>query len=332
MNNSDWHPGKLLELSGIYWQTCTLHAGVKLEVFTCLGDQALAAEAVAASIGADRRATAMLLNALTAMTLLEKDGRVFRNSPAARSFLVKTAPGYLGHMILHHHNLMESWARLDQGILSGRPLRVQMDASGDETRRENFLMGMFNNSMLLAPRIVDLIDLSDRRQLLDLGGGPGTYAIQFCLKNPHLKATVFDLVTTRPFAQETIARFGVADRVEFEGGDYHVDRVKGVYDVVWISHILHAEGPDDCRKIVAKAAAALSPGGRIFIHDFFLDDSMAAPRFPALFALNMLLGTESGQSYSATQVTEMLAGCGVEQIERLDFVGPTESGIITGTV
>jgi SAM-dependent methyltransferase len=332
MNRSEWHPGRLLELSGVYWQTCTLHAAVKLAVFTCIGDRSFSAGAVAASIGADARATAALLNALAAMGLLEKSGDEFSNTAAGRSYLVKTAPGYIGHMILHHHNLMASWARLNQGVLSGKPVRPQVSHSDDATQRENFLMGMFNNSMLLAPQIVDLVDLADRRQLLDLGGGPGTYSIQFCLKNPQLKATVFDLPTTRPFAEKTIARFDVAGRVAFASGDYNVDAIAGSYDVVWLSHILHAEGPASCRKLLSKAVRALSPGGRILVHDFFLDDSMAAPLFPALFALNMLLATESGRSYTENQVIEMLAGCGVKEIERLDFIGPTQSGIISGTV
>ena len=332
MNQPEWHPGKLLALSGMYWQTCTLHAGVKLGVFTLFGDQSLSAESVAISLGADQRPTACLLNGLTAMGLLEKSGDRFTNTEAARSFLVRTAPGYIGHMILHHQNLVASWARLDEAVLSGKPVRASVSHSDDEVRRENFLMGMFNNSMLLAPQIVEKVDLADRRMLLDLGGGPGTYAIQFCLKNPRLRATVYDLATTSPFAEKTIARFEVGDRVGFVGGNYHVDPVPGTYDVVWISHILHAEGPEACLKILEKAVGALTAGGRILIHDFFLEDSMAAPLFPALFALNMLLGTASGRSYTDTQVREMLAQCGVREIERIDFTGPTESGIITGVI
>ena len=121
MNASVWHPGTLLELSGVYWQTCTLHASVKLGVFTCIGDRTLASEAVAEGIGADLRATTTLLNALTAMGLLKKSGTEFANTDAGRSFLVEGAPGYIGHMILHHHNLMESWARLDQAAYAPRP-------------------------------------------------------------------------------------------------------------------------------------------------------------------------------------------------------------------
>ncbi len=332
MKTTDWHPGRLLGLSGIYWQACTLHAGVQLGVFSALADRPLPAGEAAAALGADPRAAACLLDALTAMGLLEKCGARYANTAAAAEFLVRTAPGYVGHMILHHQDLVASWSRLDEAVLSGKPVRAAASHSGDEERRRNFLMGMFNNAMLLAPLVVEAVGLGDRRALLDLGGGPGTYAIQFCLKNPRLRATVYDLPTTRPFAEETIARFGVSERVGFIAGDYHVDPLPGGYDAVWISHILHAEGPEDCERILAKAVGALAPGGRILVHDFLLEESLSAPLFPALFALNMLLNTPAGRSYSGAQVAAMLARCGVKEIERLDFRGPTESGIISGLV
>jgi SAM-dependent methyltransferase len=330
MKSTQWHPGNLLALSGMYWQTCTLHAGVKLGVFSLLEDEHLTAESLADRLGADPRAVACLLNALAAMGLLEKSGDHFVNTAAARNFLIQRSPDYLGHMILHHHDLVVSWARLDEAVLTGKPVRMSVSRSDDEVRRKNFLMGMFNNAMLLAPRIVEAVDLSESRAMLDLGGGPGTYAIHFCLKNPQLNATVFDLPGTRPFAEETIARFRAAERVCFSAGDYHVDPLPGTYDVVWISHILHAEGPEDCLNILQKAVGVLRSGGRILVHDFLLDNSLASPLFPALFSLNMLLGTKSGRSYSRAQVTEMLVQCGVTQVEQLDFRGPTESGIISG--
>ena len=197
MNQPEWHPGKLLALSGMYWQTCTLHAGVKLGVFTLFGDQSLSAESVAISLGADQRPTACLLNGLTAMGLLEKSGDRFTNTEAARSFLVRTAPGYIGHMILHHQNLVASWARLDEAVLSGKPVRASVSHSDDEVRRENFLMGMFNNSMLLAPQIVEKVDLADRRMSSRFRRWTGNLCDSILvLKNPQLRATVYDLAAT----------------------------------------------------------------------------------------------------------------------------------------
>jgi len=331
MDATDWDPGKLLQTSGSYWLACALHASVKLKLFTALGDRALAEQEVARELGTDERATGMLLDALAAAGLLSKAEGKYCNTEASRSFLSEDSPQYLGHMILHHHYLVESWSRLDGAVRTGEPVRTR-PSSEDEERRESFLMGMFNNAMHQAPQIVKAIDLSGRHHLLDLGGGPGTYAVHFCREYPELKATVLDLSTTRPFAARVIEQFGMDDRITFTGGDYLEDDIPGAYDAAWLSHILHAEGPDGCETIVRKAVSALEPGGLILVHDFILDDTRDGPPFPALFSLNMLLGTRRGQSYSEGEIMALLDHAGVKEVRRLPFEGPTGSGIISGVV
>jgi hypothetical protein len=220
---------------------------------------------------------------------------------------------------------------LDQAVRSGRPARGRV-SFGDDEKRESFLMGMFNIAMTNAPELTKEIDLTGRRRFLDVGGGPGTYAIHFCLNNPQLHGTIYDLPTTRPFAEKTIAKFGLTGRVEFMDGDYLAEDIRGTYDVAWLSQILHGESPEACQMIVDKTVAALEPGGWIMIHEFILDDTMDAPLFPALFSLNMLLGTDGGQAYSEAQLTAMLGAAGVGEIRRLPFRGTNDSGIIMGVV
>ena len=141
---------------------------------------------------------------------------------------------------------------------------------------------------------------------------------------------VFDLHTTRRFAEKVIASSGLDDRITFHPGDYKNDAVPGGFDVVWMSHILHAESEQTCEELVRKAVCALEPGGMILIQDFYLNDNTDGPLFPALFSLNMLLGTNRGQSYSEQQVFRMLKKAGITDIRRVDYEGPTQSGIITG--
>jgi hypothetical protein len=331
MDEQEWNPGRLLETSGSYWRACALHASVKLGVFSVLGDEELTGKDVARTLNADERAMTMLLDALTAMNLLSKTGDKYFNTAISRSFLVRDSPQYVGHMIMHHHHLAESWSRLDEAVKTGKPVRTRVSFD-DEKVRESFLMGMYNIAMNLAPQLVKEIDLSGRHRLLDLGGGPGTYAIHFCMRNADLTASVFDLPATRPFAEKVIAQFGMADRIDFVAGDYLKDAIPGGYDVVWLSHIFHAEGPEECQRIVSKAVSALELGGMIFVHDFILNDPKEGPPFPALFSLNMLLATERGRSYSDGEIKALLACAGLKRSQRLSFRGPTDSGIIWGVV
>jgi len=192
------------------------------------------------------------------------------------------------------------------------------------------LMGMFNLAMAIAPDLAKQIDLGERHHLLDLGGGPGTYAIHFCMQYPGMSATIYDLPTTRPFAEMTVKRFGLSERVHFVEGDYHQEDIPGTYDAAWLSHVLHAEGPQSCERILAKTVSALEEGGVLFVHDFILADTCDGPLFPALFSLNMLVNTPEGQAYSEGQIREMLQKAGLKDIHRLPFQGPNQSGILTG--
>lgn len=329
MTEREWNPGSLLALSGSYWQTCALHAAVKLDLFTVIGANGADAAEIAGRIGGDARGVEMLLNALSAMGLLSKSGAEYTNTTAAKAFLSKESERYIGHMIMHHHNLMDSWGRLDEGVLTGKPFRRRA-TEGNDSFLEDFLMGMFTLAMNLAPKVVEAVDLSGREHLLDMGGGPGTYAVHFCLDNPALTASVFDLPASRPFAEKTIERFGLGGRIDFLEGDYLEDAIPGEYDVAWLSHILHGEGPDGCRTIVDKTVSALKPGGVIIVHEFILRDTMDGPLFPALFSLNMLLGTKEGQAYSESQITSMLSEAGAGEIRRIPFDSPNDSGLIIG--
>jgi SAM-dependent methyltransferase len=332
MEKKIWTPTDLLQLSGGYWSACALHAGVKLDLFSPLSERRRTAAELAALLKCDLRGLVMLLNALAAMELLEKREDEYAATPFAAEFLSRTSPGYLGYIVMHHHHLMAGWAHLDEAVASGEPLRERFSHGDDETVRESFEMGMFNLAMQIAPKIVSGIDLSGRRRLLDLGGGPGTYAIHFCQQNPDLKAVVYDLPSTRRFAEQTISRFGLSDRIGFEAGDFDIADIQGSFDVAWLSHILHGEGPQECARLLKKAVGVLEPGGSIMVQEFILDDTMDQPLFPALFSLNMLLGTPAGQAYSQGQLFEMLAAEGVGDLRRLPLDLPNGAGVIAGIV
>ncbi len=325
-----WNPAELLKLSGSYWNTCALHAGVKLDIFSPLCAETLSAAELAARRGFSVRGLAMLLDALTALELLTKEGERYAATDLAREFLDRAAPSYLGHMVMHHHHLMASWERLDEAVRTGAPVRRSVSHEAEDEERESFLLGMFNLAMFVAPRVAEQVDLSGRKRLLDLGGGPGTYAIHFCRENPDLQGVIFDLATTRPFAEKTLARFDMSERIRFAAGDFRHDAIPGSFDVAWLSHVLHGEGPDECAQMLAKAAATLESGGMLLVQEFVLDGNRAAPLFPALFSLNMLLVTRNGQAYSEPEIRRLMAGAGLERIERLPTELPNGAGIIAG--
>jgi len=320
----------LLQLSGGYWNSCTLHAGVKLDIFTSLADSPMTTPELARQLSADERGLGMLLHALTALELLHKEADTFRPTAFSATYLSKKSASYMGHIIMHHHHLVEGWSRLDEAVLHGEPVRQRLSHEAADRERESFLMGMFNLASLNAPRIAAALELNGHHRMLDLAGGPGTYAIHFCLHNPDLSAVVYDLPTTRPFAEQTIQHFGLSGRITFQAGDLLTDQLGTGYDLVWISHLLHSESPADSAAVVTKAAESLVDGGRLLIQEFILDDTKTAPLFPALFSLNMLLATRAGQSYTEQELVTLMNTAGLCKVSRLPLDLPNGAGVMTG--
>ena len=327
----DASPGPLFKLSSSYWGSCVLHAGLRLDVFSELGDTPLEGSDLAKRLGADERGLTTLLDALVALKLLTKKDGCFGNTEITSAFLVKDSARYAGHLILHHAQLLDSWRRLDEAVSSGKPVRARSSFSSDKSL-EHFLLGMHVQAMGIAPWAVTDIDLGNRQRLLDVGGGPGTWAIHFALHHPTMTATIFDLPTSRLFAEQTIARFDVDSRVSFVGGNFNHDDLPEGFDVAWLSHILHGEGPDNCATIIEKAVRSVGPNGLVLIHEFILDEDRTSPTFPALFSLNMLTGTPAGRSYTHQELERMLLDAGATRVEMLPFIGPSESRILAAVV
>ena len=325
-----WTPAAIMRTSGAYWASFALHCGVELGIFTALDDACLTAVELAEKLGCDLRGTKTLLTALTALELLEKSGEAHTARPAARQYLSGKSPDYLGHIILHHSHLVPAWSRLAEAVRRGAPVRTSSHRAENPVEREHFLLGMFNVACQQAKTIAAALDFSSCSSLLDLGGGPGAYAVQFCLKNPQLSAVIYDLPTTRPIAEKIIGRFALAGRISFVEGDFLVDPIRGSHDAVWISQVLHSLDDAASAALLEKAARALVPGGRMFIQEFLLSDARDGPEHPALFACNMLVGTEKGKAYTEAEIRDLLRGAGAKAVSRVTLALPQGCAIAAG--
>ena len=331
MDGQEWNPAALMKASGAFWHSCVIHSGVELGIFTALHDGAMTADALAQRLGCDLRGLASLLTALCALGLLRKDEDRYAAAAAARQYLSEQSPEYFGHIILHHQHLVAAWSRLSAAVRNGKNTRDSPHSTEDAAQREHFLLGMFNVACQQAETIAAALDLRTCTRLLDLGGGPGTYAVQFCLHNPQLSATIYDLPTTRPFAEKIVARYGLEQRIQFTEGDFVRETVTGRYDAVWISQVLHAMDDAGSAALLEKAARVLTPGGLLFVQEFILNDSRDGPPHPALFGCNMLVGTESGKVYTEKELFDLLRRSGASDVRRHALALPMGCGIVSGS-
>jgi SAM-dependent methyltransferase len=301
-----------------------LMVAVDLGVFDFLAEPKSAVQ-TAAWLKADPRATGIFLNGLVGLELLDKNGDNFKNSALAARYLVQGSENYRGAIVKHiEHTWDRGWNDLKQTILVGHPSEVETEKwvdgrpERDEDSVRAFIWGMHAIARDLAPKVAAMLDFTGVRRLLDLGGGPATYAITFAQANPELKATVFDLPMPIEIARENIANNGLTERVDTLAGNFLKDDIGTGYDFIWISQILHSHDEEQCKLIIAKAVAALNPGGKLAIQDFYLNADGASPTGAAMFGVHMLAVTPRGRAYTHAEVAEWMQAAGLSAPEFIE--------------
>lgn len=327
-------PSSIVALATANWATMVLLSCNRLRIFEMLSEGPRTAEELARQCGTDPRPTAMLLNAAVAHRLATRDddGR-YDNSAVTNAFLVAGRPAYLGDALKYSQDLYSVWGQLSESVLSGAPpMSPETILGTDVERTRNFVLGMHNRALGIASSLVRELDLTGRRRLLDVGGGPATYSMLLVKSTPSLRATVLDLPPVVEIAQEIIAESGCADRIETVGGDYRVADFGEGHDVILMSGMLHREPPESCRELLAKAFAALEPGGLVVVSDVFFDsDSHDSPAFATLFALTMFLTSEHGGAHAVTEMSDWMAAAGFGELEVSPLPPPMPHTIIIGT-
>jgi hypothetical protein len=294
-----------------------LMVAVDLGLFDFLAEPKSAVE-TAAWLKANPRATGIFLNGLAALGLVDKGLDYFNNSELASRYLVRGSENYRGAIVKHiEHTWERGWNDLKDTVLVGHPPAVETEKwvdgrpERDEGEVRAFIWGMHAIARDLAPQVAARLDLTGVRRLLDLGGGPATYAINFAQANPGLTATVFDLPMPIEIARENIAKNGLTDRVGTLAGNFLNDDIGTGYDFIWVSQILHSHDEGQCKLIIGKAVAALAPGGTLAIQDFYLNADGASPTGPAMFGVHMLAVTPRGRAYTHAEVAEWMQEAGL---------------------
>jgi SAM-dependent methyltransferase len=263
-----------------------------------------------------------LLNALVALRLLSKENGRYANSPLAARFLVAGAPDDASTAMKHQLSLWRTWSTLTDVVRSGRALpHPRMDDRGEDWTVP-FIAAMHRNATQRAPAVVQAVGVDGVRRLIDIGGGSGAYAIAFAKAGPAIQAEVFDLGTVLPIAARHIADAGLTERVHTRVGDLRNDTFGSGYDLALVSAICHMLGPDENRDLLRRVFASLAPGGRVVVQDFIMDTDKTAPRVGALFAINMLVGTPLGSTYSEAEYAAWLEKAGFGGMRRVRLPGP----------
>lgn len=296
-----------------FQQSRIILTAIELDLFSVIDTHLITSAEAAKKIGTDERATDRLMNALTALGLLRKVHGKFYNTEAASQYLVKGKPEYMGG--LHHtNNMWDTWSTLTESVKKGKSV-LNRDRK-NEKKLESFIEAMHYRAINEAKIISLMLDLSNVKKMLDVGGGSGAFSFEFIRKNPRLNAVIFDLDDVITLTKKYAAESGVEQNVSFISGDYLKNDFGSGYDLILLSAIVHINSYEQNKNLIKKCTEACNTKGQIIIRDFIMNDDRTSPVGGALFALNMLVATKNGDTYTEKEMREWFANAGIENIQR----------------
>jgi ubiquinone/menaquinone biosynthesis C-methylase UbiE len=314
----------LLGLSKGFMVSRIFLSAIELNVFDQLGTERLTSHQAAKLLHTDERATEILLDALTAMGLLEKNGSVFSNIQQTSEILTSDSPCSIGKSFGHASRLWDSWSNLTQIVKTGNPVIPE----STDKMRANLSLFMKQHARGQAKALANALDCSNVIKMLDLGGGSASYAIGLAQRYPHLKIESLDRDDQAlMIAKEEIIRTKLQERINLRKGDFFVDDIGSDYDLVMLSSIICLFGEKENLYLINKIKESLKFGGRLVILDVIPDETKTKPTSAALFSVNMLVTTQGGRAYSFSEVKQWLLSSGLKDIERIPV---NHSQLITG--
>jgi len=317
-------PDDLNEMIRGFMPSRAVLSALELDVFTAVGGGATA-EKVAEKIHADSRAAEMLLNVLVSLKLLEKRDGIFFRTPVSARFFSEDSRDNARPALMHTAHLWHRWSPLTECLRAGTS--VEERGPHDNWVRA-FITAMDRNARERSTALVKAVAFSGIRRMLDLGGGSGAYSIAFARAIPELKSEILDQADVVELTHEYISKAGLTDRISTRVGDMLCDPLGKNYDLILVSAICHIFSPKENQRLFHRIHDALAPRGQVVVQGFILEPGKTAPRFAALFSLNMLVGTRAGSSYSEPEYIQWLQSAGFSDVRRVRLPGP--AGVMIG--
>jgi SAM-dependent methyltransferase len=279
----------------------------------------------------DPRGTVLFIRACVALGFLAEHSGRFENTAVAAMYLVSGSPAYMGNVIRYSDQLYPTWGGLEEALRCAKPaLPAETYLGHDAARTRGFVLAMHERALGIARALVPMLDLSGRRNLLDIGGGPGTYSVLLTERFPDLRSEVIELPGVAAVARELIATAGASDRVMVTDGDYHNAHFGSGRDVVLMSGMFHRETEQACRELIARAVSCLNPGGILVVSDVFTDDGGCQPAFATMFGLNMMLTAPNGGVHADSDVVRWMTELGLGELHCEPLPPPMPHRVVVG--
>jgi 2-polyprenyl-3-methyl-5-hydroxy-6-metoxy-1,4-benzoquinol methylase len=316
-------PERLTQFAFGFAPPLLLQTAVELRVFDLIDASPMSLEELSSRTGASVRGLRALLNALVGFQFLSKkdDGR-YALTPESETFLVRNKPAYRGDFFTFVPRHIQHWLNLKEVVKSGEPVvTANSEQEGAEFFRE-FVKSLFNINF--APATALAAELKGKREIasvLDLAAGSGVWGIVLAEQFPQSRVTAVDFPVVLEVTKQTAEKHAVADRFHFSAGDLLAADFGVQHDVAVLGHILHTEGEKRSRQLLQKVFTSLAPGGTIAIAEWLVNETRTAPAHCLMFAVNMLVHSSEGDTFSFEEIGSWLSEVGFRDARLLDAPG-----------
>jgi SAM-dependent methyltransferase len=321
-------PERIMQFAWGYIPPLILEAGIRHRIFDVLDEGPKSLSEVHTATGASVRGLSAVMNALVGLEFLAKDAAgTYSLTPESAAFLVRSKPGFQGGMILHTSGqLLPKYLALNEIVGTGKPAAaVNQEATGAEFFQQ-FVVDIFPMSYPAAQVLARTLDFDGAGQpvsVLDLAAGSGVWGIALAQSSGHVRVTAVDWPEVLPVTRKTVERFNLSDRFSFVEGDLLTADFGENHTVATLGHILHSEGEERSRALLAKVFESLAPGGTIAIAEFLVNEDRTGPVNGLFFAVNMLVNTDNGNTYSFEEISGWLADAGFVNARTVPGPGPS---------
>jgi 2-polyprenyl-3-methyl-5-hydroxy-6-metoxy-1,4-benzoquinol methylase len=306
---------QIRETANSFRESRILLTAFELKVFTVLDKHMISSEEISKKINTDNRATNRLLNALCGMGLLRKVKEKFYNTDLSSKYLVEGKPDFMGNLY-HTNYLWNTWNFLTDSVKKGSSFTGDQNKKDKEDWVDSFIAAMHYRGVKQAKLLAMMIDLSNTKNMLDIGGGSAAFSMELVKRNPSIKATVLDLPHVIPLTKKYVEQDGLSNNFNFIEGNYLNSDFGRGFDLILLSAIVHINSYEQNKMIIKKCADALNENGIVIINDFIMNEDRTQPYHGAVFSLNMLVGTESGDTYTENEIIEWFNSAGFSKTER----------------
>jgi 2-polyprenyl-3-methyl-5-hydroxy-6-metoxy-1,4-benzoquinol methylase len=304
-----------------------LEAALNYRLFDLLDSSPQTVPELAAQTGASERGLSAILNALVGLNFLARKGERYALTPESAAFLVSTRPSYHGTYFMHMtRQLIPRWLKLTEAVRTGRPAVAANQGEEGPTFFAEFVESLFPLSYRAACALGSHLGVPKQTQpvsVLDIGAGSGVWGIALAHQSPRVRIHAVDWPVVLEVTRRIAQRQGIGDRLTTAAGDLLEADFGAGHHIATIGHILHSEGPERSRRLLQKTFGALAPGGTVAISEFMPEPDRTGPANALIFAVNMLVHTEAGDTFTFPEIAAWLREAGFEKPRLLQAPAPS---------